>query len=552
MVDLGTAYFSLTGQFGFSDSRSQYSSIALSYIWLPVAMARKGSRKVKTGCHTCKIRKVKCDEAKPECSRCTSTGRKCDGYAVRLEPGLTWYRPNHLFQSVDQPLEGRALQFFCEKVGPSLSGPLDPYFWTHLVLQFSNFEPAVRHSIISISSLYEDFNAGRKQKKQLQAKDFALRHYNAAIENLRTINNEPLVLLVCLLFVCVEILRGNREAAIQHCRHGIIILVRIGASYPWAIEHLSPVFRRLSIIPLFFGCTIDSFPQPNGLDAPVPSMFASFGEAQYYIDAIICRASRLVRRGDAYRYGKHLNQPVPDDLLSTQLDLQRTLDAWRSSMHELETGLALSEEHDIAYCNLMLRYNVSCIWIDMAFEPNETMYDTYLDDFQSVVARAAQLGPVMKGGDTSLSQPRFSFEASFLPFVVFAVVRCRDLKTRLRALALIQESCVVQENLWEAPTMYLVCKRLVEVEHDIILDKSGQPIGQVAWKELPTEVMRVKDFASRPESVMQANANEPEAHGGLANFAMRTAEGEVWIRREFISGPAPMPYRECRSSAGSA
>lgn len=38
-------------------------------------------RKVRTGCITCKIRHKKCDETKPACRRCTSTGRKCDGYA---------------------------------------------------------------------------------------------------------------------------------------------------------------------------------------------------------------------------------------------------------------------------------------------------------------------------------------------------------------------------------------------------------------------------------------------------------------------------------------
>lgn len=26
---------------------------------------------------------MKCDEAKPECDRCTSTGRKCDGYVAQ-------------------------------------------------------------------------------------------------------------------------------------------------------------------------------------------------------------------------------------------------------------------------------------------------------------------------------------------------------------------------------------------------------------------------------------------------------------------------------------
>lgn len=35
-----------------------------------------------SGCLTCRIRKVKCDEAKPACHKCRSTGRKCDGYSV--------------------------------------------------------------------------------------------------------------------------------------------------------------------------------------------------------------------------------------------------------------------------------------------------------------------------------------------------------------------------------------------------------------------------------------------------------------------------------------
>lgn len=36
--------------------------------------------KVRSGCTTCKQRKVKCDEAKPECLRCTKIGKICGGY----------------------------------------------------------------------------------------------------------------------------------------------------------------------------------------------------------------------------------------------------------------------------------------------------------------------------------------------------------------------------------------------------------------------------------------------------------------------------------------
>ncbi|KAJ5208137.1 hypothetical protein N7449_002516 [Penicillium cf. viridicatum] len=44
------------------------------------ARRRKWAPKLKSGCMTCKIRRVKCDEEKPQCRRCISTGRKCDGY----------------------------------------------------------------------------------------------------------------------------------------------------------------------------------------------------------------------------------------------------------------------------------------------------------------------------------------------------------------------------------------------------------------------------------------------------------------------------------------
>ncbi|KAK6700540.1 hypothetical protein SNK05_013359 [Fusarium graminearum] len=41
---------------------------------------RQGKPKSRSGCGTCKIRRVKCDEAKPKCSRCTKGKFDCDGY----------------------------------------------------------------------------------------------------------------------------------------------------------------------------------------------------------------------------------------------------------------------------------------------------------------------------------------------------------------------------------------------------------------------------------------------------------------------------------------
>ncbi|KAF4443211.1 putative transcriptional regulatory protein C15D4.02 [Fusarium austroafricanum] len=42
---------------------------------------RAGKPKSRSGCGTCKIRKVKCDETRPICSRCAKGKFDCDGYA---------------------------------------------------------------------------------------------------------------------------------------------------------------------------------------------------------------------------------------------------------------------------------------------------------------------------------------------------------------------------------------------------------------------------------------------------------------------------------------
>lgn len=342
-------------------SRGTSSSYRLdrisSSIYLPIyspsqryyyhRMPRKGSSKVRTGCLTCKcvnrrcngppnrspclyvprktdthlrVRKVKCDEGKPQCQRCVGTGRRCDGYApATSSSNLSLHRPRHLFSNVDDVGEKRALQFFCQVAGPFLSGPMDPYFWTHLVMQFSTFEPAVRHTVVAISSLYEQMHSSSPGSGKVRADDrLALRHYNSAIRHLKLMRNEPLVLLVCVLFVCIEFLLGNREAAIQHCKHGVTLLQNVEASYPWTREYISPIFRRLTMFPFFFGVGRMSFPDLLGLDDQIPGSFVSFQDAQYYIDGIVTRTVRLVRWGDDYRLGNKRQSPVPLELLLEQ------------------------------------------------------------------------------------------------------------------------------------------------------------------------------------------------------------------------------------------
>ncbi|KAI1500911.1 hypothetical protein F5X99DRAFT_221304 [Biscogniauxia marginata] len=42
---------------------------------------RSSKPKVKTGCNNCKMRRIKCDEQRPECSQCVRSKKRCTGYA---------------------------------------------------------------------------------------------------------------------------------------------------------------------------------------------------------------------------------------------------------------------------------------------------------------------------------------------------------------------------------------------------------------------------------------------------------------------------------------
>ncbi|KAK0744914.1 fungal-specific transcription factor domain-containing protein [Apiosordaria backusii] len=53
----------------------------------------KNRQKSRTGCRTCKVRRLRCDEAKPACENCLKKGFQCPGYQQRLQWSTKHERP---------------------------------------------------------------------------------------------------------------------------------------------------------------------------------------------------------------------------------------------------------------------------------------------------------------------------------------------------------------------------------------------------------------------------------------------------------------------------
>ncbi|KAI1383076.1 uncharacterized protein F4822DRAFT_434999 [Hypoxylon trugodes] len=522
-------------------------------------MARKGSRKVRTGCLTCKARKVKCDENKPHCNRCINTGRRCDGYGSKPTPGLLWHRPRQLLSCVDHVGEGRALQYFYEKTALYLSGATDPYFWTHLVMQFSNFEPAVKHSVIAISSLYEQFQAEAAAQSgvQLRSNSLALQHYNAAIRELKSTDDQPLVLLVCILFICIEFLQSNKDAAIQHCKHGIALLENV--NYSWAREHLVPVFRRLSTFPFYFGQGSNDFPELVCVDDPLPNFFQTWADAQAAMDIILSRTLRVVREGDGYRFGSLRYKAVPPELLAEQDDIRYLLGQWHILFKSLDARSTLPMTPAIENYNLGVnfievmsravlsaRYETCRIWLEIAFEPDELCFDSHLIGFRRILDTFLMLDaaiPESSRVPAAKRDPQFIFETGFLPILHCTATKCRDFSMRLEALRLTTVLGTPRENLWEAGQMFAMAKRVIEIEHGVVLNDLGQSTGPPLYLKFPDDEMRIR--FTIPESKVSTfiNVDGKEMRGWSTGFVMRDHQNHVYIREEFI--PA-----ECSDKTG--
>ncbi|KAL5621182.1 hypothetical protein FOBRF1_004428 [Fusarium oxysporum] len=241
---------------------------------------RESTSKVRTGCSTCKTRRVKCDEAKPTCRRCAIGRRKCEYNAARTTPPrrsvITVYVPPTQTQLVSG-INDRGLDFFQRNVAGKLDGQFNSTFWSRLVLQLSHSEPSIRHAVSAISTIYHDIEeATRHPVGYVNANSNARKEWSAAIRSLSArIQAHPdsslVPLVCCLLFTCIEFLEGKIESSLFHARNGFNILAtlhRNNETTGIGSNILSNDLRAIEdyIVPMFSGlnvlCLLAGIPTP--------------------------------------------------------------------------------------------------------------------------------------------------------------------------------------------------------------------------------------------------------------------------------------------------
>ncbi|KAL2127921.1 hypothetical protein VTI74DRAFT_9984 [Chaetomium olivicolor] len=493
----------------------------------PPHSGRKGSKKVRTGCITCKIRKVKCDEAKPFCMRCTKTGRRCDGYLDTKTMGQRRRRsagplvtaagdpprPMALFYDWASSDERRAFHFFQHITAPCLSGDLDSAFWSVLVLQICQSEPAVRHAVLAVSSLHESMVQAAMVPSYRSAKDgssFALYQYNRAIacllDQMRTVDARPLVpLLTCVLFVCIELMQSKDKESLLHLEQGRQILSAVGQKTSTQNpetdlikKHLVPIYTRLNLTSLMFGCESAEIPAPLKTLTEIPMVFETLDDVRYALYDFMDECLRFAQKSHVAKI-----EEIPPEQMRT---FEREQDYLLRKLAKFKVAFSLyrcarrGDAPPGSIALIQIHVHTTFIWISTALSRQETVFDDYVETFSAIIPLAIEFVESLTPSPTSQEQHPgrqssgptptapgarrfstvFTFEMHIIAPLYFVAAKCRHPMIRRTALNLLRRNPARRENLWRADVMAAIAERTMRVEEKHLRQAhpNGQPQSQ--------------------------------------------------------------------------
>ncbi|CAI6310356.1 unnamed protein product [Periconia digitata] len=213
----------------------------------PKRRAKRGT-KVKSGCATCRIRKIKCDEDRPFCQKCVKTGRTCEGYQPPFQIYINNAFNNPNVDGIMSTINLNTARPLPNQITPQDVELLKQYFsiktlcHTKLfcdeeakqILQASLTDPTIRHAISSLKALRQDLETcgdGPEAVSQPSpVYQYGLEQYSVALRGLASHLSTPdskrlkPVLLCCPVLISIEQARKNYTAMAQHMIGGLKIM----------------------------------------------------------------------------------------------------------------------------------------------------------------------------------------------------------------------------------------------------------------------------------------------------------------------------------------
>lgn len=450
----------------------------------------------------CRARKVRCDEAKPVCHRCKSTGRTCDGYGVwggggntysdryctTLNESLVCKSPKPFPASKIGRDEGDCMQWLHSKIMRGTSSFFDRTFWADLVVPTAWSVPAVAHAVVAIGAALRGVVSRRQGLPDTQ-QQFTLRQYTKAIQLLQPLLSDhhgsatTPVLVTCLLFTILEYLREQYRAAAVHLHNGLKLLKGIHsdsadrthgivfirpAAYNRAIHRaIFRVFATLHLQANLFGNHLPDVSlllQTTEEEIPSP-IFASLEEARDSLDKLLHGMLLLKRRVEgALASSGDLSFSLIE---SREVGLCR-LRMWRATYETTVKRLPASDDLTVlAYKLLLNNHAMAKIICTSMFSTSELVYCDHTNDFLEIIRHSAEVWNHYAALQGTVSSTRMTTEAGWIPPLYYTALKCRVPRIRSHAIKLLS-SVAQKEGVWDSILAANVAEKvsMLETRHD--------------------------------------------------------------------------------------
>ncbi|KAE9366939.1 hypothetical protein N431DRAFT_487398 [Stipitochalara longipes BDJ] len=491
---------------------------------------RRGGPKVKSGCLTCKVRRVKCDERKPICKRCVRFGVQCDGYATKpviktaVHMGPRPLVPKDVVQAnhlCAQPYAGpdfsceeeaRYFRFYCENVAAQLSGPLETTLWDRIIPQAVETEPLIKHAVVAVAALNKSrIDAAKGMGKSNSHHQFALLQYGKALKRIRDtltdgIKDPRRSLMACMLVFCLECLQGYQNSASNQASIGVALLQR------WCIDGQSLSHVKKVEDDICYGLSSLDLQALLFLDTRSVSIHRDL--LKFAAEKMECRPMVMESLKDCYLYWQLVmrhcyhwiavarsevsqensiassqstssghppsfepgNNPWSTFLAAskeTPVNVQKELDACIENIHRWERaskeliGEALNSRKDTDEYIIAAMVKIHVAMTHVALGTAFSQDEMEYDDFTSEFDTITTFSEDIHPALVARDRgSRFHYNLGILPGLCQVGMWCRQKAIRGRAISLLMKSPEMQEGVWNSESLGRFVHFLRTVEED--------------------------------------------------------------------------------------
>lgn len=321
------------------------------------------------------------------------------------------------------------------------------HFFRCVVPQMGERSDAIKHQLIAAGSLHE--MSLRNTASTTHAERMVVKHYGQALHELATAESPPthVMLMSCLLFMAMESIKHENEAAVLHLQNGLRVLrewklarVSIAGSMPSADDELIEVWIQPIFAQLEAAASMTGKASPSN-DITPPEQLA------WNTPCLPDRCSNLVQaREKFFEIGMWLYfSALRDPMCQTagNPNLQHILEVWTTWYQKflaLWRQIPRNDERQQLQARLLdVHYRNHLVTLQAYALPAESAWDDYIEEHRWHVEVCAGILAARASSPPALdSKLDFDLDPGVLPPMWQTAACCRDSRTRHRALDLIR------------------------------------------------------------------------------------------------------------------